>query len=113
VEDRIVSAPADGGQTVGGCVVWIAWTLGGNLVLLTLLIFVMREQQWELTGKDVAFWAVVATVVGLRYIDLTRFGGRQIDGSPAYPGLFKTYALRFVGGWLVLWALAHSVEWLP
>jgi len=112
VEESSVSARVGEGQSVGGCLVWVGWTLGGNLVLLTLFIFIMREHQWALTGKDAAFWGVVATVLALRHIDLTRFGGRQIDGSPAPPGLFKGYALRFVGLWLALWALAHSVEWL-
>ena len=127
MEDRVVAARAGeaqsvgtqsigaqpvAAQSVGGCVVWLAWMAVGNLVLMTLLIFVMREGQWTLTGKDAMFWGVVALVLALRYFDLTRLGGRQIDGSPAPPGLFKLYALRFVGTWLVLWALAHSTQFL-
>jgi hypothetical protein len=117
VEDRVVSVRTDesqsvGGQSVGGCVVWLGWMAVGNLVLLPLSIFIMREGRWTLSGKDLAFWLVVPAVLALRYIDLTRFGGRQVDGSPAPPGLFKVYALRFVGAWLVVWALAHSVQWL-
>lgn len=112
MEERVVSAPAGEGQSVGGCVVWLGWMAAGNLVLLTLLIFVMREGRWTLTGKDAFFWGVVATVLALRYIDLTRLGGKQVDGSPAPPGMFKLYTLRFVGTWLVLWALAHSTQFL-
>lgn len=112
MEERVVSASADEGKSVGGCVVWLGWMAAGNLVLMTLVIFVMREGRWTLTGKDAIFWGVVAAVLVLRYIDLTRFGGRQVDGSPAPPGLFKLYALRFVGTWLALWAIAHSTQFL-
>lgn len=112
VESQSVGAQPVAAQSVGGCVVWLGWMAVGNLVLLPLLIFIMREGRWTLGGKDLAFWLVVAAVLALRYIDLTRFGGRQVDGSPATPGLFKVYTLRFVGTWLVLWALAHSVQWL-
>jgi hypothetical protein len=81
--------------------------------LLMLVIFLMREHQWTLTVKDALFWGVVVTVLVLRYVDLTRLGGQRIDGSPAPPGLFRAYALQFVGVWLGLWVLAHSVQWLP
>lgn len=112
MEERVVSADADETRSVGGCVVWIGWMAVGNLVLLPLLIFIMREGRWTLTGKDAFFWGVVAAVLALRYIDLTHLGGRQVDGSPATPGLFKLYALRFVGTWLALWVLAHSTQFL-
>jgi hypothetical protein len=87
--------------------------IGGNLVLLFLVLLAVRKGEWTLTGLDVAFWLVVVAVPALRYIDITRFGGRQSDGAPAQPGTLKTFALRFVGLWAVLWVLAHSVQLLP
>jgi len=112
VEERVVSAGAGEGQSVSGCVVWLGWMLGGNLVLLALVLLIMREGRWSLSGKDALFFGVIAVVLALRYVDLTRFGGKQVDGTPAPPGLFKSYAPKFVGTWLALWAVAHSVEWL-
>lgn len=99
-------------QSPLGCVVWMGWLVVGNLVLLGIALTLMRKGHWTLGFLDVVYFGVMALTLCLRYVDLTRFGGRTADGAPAPPGLFPRYAARFAGTWVALWALAHSVEWL-
>jgi formate C-acetyltransferase len=48
----------------------------GNAVLLMLALSIARVQPWTATWRDLAYGAVLFGVLWVRWIDVTRFGGR-------------------------------------
>ena len=93
-----------------GCLagmVRIIWMMVGNGALLLLAVLITEEKPFS--GLDVAFWATVAALILLRYIDITRLSGLTADGRPASLKHWRRYALFLLliagGGWV----LAHGV----
>ena len=47
-------------------------------------------------------------MLGVRYLDIRKFGGRTADGAaPATMAHWRRYALLLIGVCLLLWTLAH------
>lgn len=89
-----------------GGVIRLVWLAAGNAALVFIAIaMAQRRAVWAL---DLTFWAIVAGLIVLRYIDITRFGGLTTDGEPASLQHWRRYLvlLLLVAG--VLWALAHG-----
>lgn len=99
--DRGASKPAS------GCVLRLAWLLGGHAVLLCIAILIARDTQWTLTRKDIAFWCVAASVLLLRYVDVRWFDTRGVDGTPVTARDHRRFAVVCVGVWLALWIGSH------
>lgn len=99
-------------QSPVGCFVWLGWMIAANVALVALAILIVRESRWTLTAKDAVFWAVVAAALALRHVDLEHYGGRSPQAGSSAPRTFARYAAAMLGTWGVLWALAHSVQWL-
>jgi len=93
-----------------GClagIVRILWLEVGNAALLLLTVLITEQR--ALSGLDISFWAIVAALIIVRYIDITRLNGLTSDGEPASLRHWRRYALLLVliaGG---AWALAHWV----
>jgi hypothetical protein len=82
----------------------------GNLVLVAVALSIMRAPRWTLTARDALFWAAVAAALALRWLDVTRLGGRTADGKPATRAHWVRYALSVAALSGLLWAAAHSVH---
>jgi hypothetical protein len=84
----------------------------GNAALLLLTVSILQEPSWTLTAKDAVFWSTVTAVLVLRYVDVTRLGGRTADGQPATWGHLVRHAVALLVLSAVLWTLAQSVQLL-
>lgn len=99
-------APAEHMGCLAG-VVRIIWMMVGNGALLLLAVLITEKKSFS--GLDVAFWAIVAALILLRYIDITRLNGLTADGEPGSLKHWHRYVLFLLllaGG---VWVLAHGV----
>lgn len=90
-----------------GLIVRLIWMLVGNAALALLAVHIV--QAGSFSAVDVLFWAVVAAMVGVRYIDVTHLGGLTAEGEPASLRHWQRYTLYLVGASTGLYALAHAV----
>ena len=99
------------GQTgTCGCLVRVGWMLIGNALLL-LSAFSIAIGGGALSWVDGAFWAVVAAVIGIRYLDIAKMGGATAAGQPATMSHWRRYVLLLVVFSLAAWCIAHLVAW--
>ena len=93
-----------------GClalIVRLIWMLFGNAALALLAVQIV--QAGSFSAVDVLFWAVVAAMVGVRYIDVTRFGGLTAEGEPASLRHWQRYTGYLLAASAGLYTLAHAV----
>jgi hypothetical protein len=101
-----VSPPAESMGCIAG-LVRITWLLFGNVVPFFLAVFIAQRSGFS--ALDLFFWAAVAGLILLRYVDITRLGGLTGDGEPATLRHWRRYSLRLLLIFAVVWALAHLV----
>lgn len=101
--------PVPGPDQPSGCLpalLRVTWLLFGNAVLLILAGQVSKHREAGLA--DVLFFAALAMMLGVRYLDVTVFHGRTSDGRQA---TLRDWA-RWAAGMAVvgsgLWALARA-----
>ncbi len=87
----------------------IVWMGAGNAVLLMLALSIARVQPWTATWRDLAYGAVLFGVLWVRWIDVTRFGGRTADGDPASKRDWQRWATAVLVVAGAAWALAQSL----
>ena len=94
-----------------GCLMRLTWLLGGNIVLGALTLNKLEQPPWTFTPGDLLFWLLVAAVVGVRYVDVKRFGGTTVSAAPATNRHVARYAVRFVAIWTLVWLAAQSIQY--
>ena len=94
----------------GGLVVRIFWLMGGNLALLMLAVFIF--QKGTFSAFDIAFWAIVAGLILIRYLDITRLKGLTSNSEPATLKHWRIYVVKLLAASGVLWGLAHGIPYL-
>ena len=93
-----------------GCLSTIArvmWILVGNFALLILMVLIV--QKGTLSFLDIVFWAVVATILFIRYADIKWLKGIGPDLQPATMKDWGRHArlLIIIAG--VAWVVAHAL----
>jgi hypothetical protein len=92
-----------------GALARLFWMLVGNAGLFLVALAIAEKGSGGTWTADVAFWAVVASLVLVRHLDIARLGGATASGSPASLRDWYRYT-----GWLLLvasvvWLIAHAV----
>ena len=110
-EDR--PNPAEHGQLVKydspqGCLLRLFWMAFGNLALLLLILSISNQHGF--TFLDGLYWVIVAALASGRYIDITRFAGLTIDGTPATKHHFRRYATWLFVVAMGCWTAAHWLQ---
>ena len=96
-------------QEPAGCLAAIArvfWLLVGNAILFFLAVYI--GETGTMSALDIAFWAVVAALGVVRYVDITRLNGLTTDGEPASLRHWRRYVVALVLGSAALWGSAHT-----
>ncbi|MGH9147011.1 MAG: hypothetical protein ACRD1Q_09900 [Vicinamibacterales bacterium] len=78
-----------------GCLLRLFWMAIGNLALLVLILSISNQQGFTLL--DGLYWVVVTALASARYIDITRFAGLTVDGTPRLRSTTSVVTRR---GWL-------------
>lgn len=87
----------------------LAWMLFGNLALLACAAVIARDDLAPLSLLSGLFWAIVGGLIGLRYLDITRYDGQTSKGEPATLKDWKRYSVGLTTISLAVWALAIIV----
>jgi len=93
-----------------GLVVRMIWLLAGNAALFILAILIFQRRGFS--ALDVGFWAIVATLVLLRYMDITRLKGLTSNSEPATLRHWRMYVIRLLLASATMWGLAHGIPHL-
>lgn len=96
-----------------GCLslaVRMIWLMGGNLALFMLAILVFHKHTFS--AFDIAFWAIVAALILIRYIDISRLKGLTSNSEPATLKHWRMYVVKLLVGSTAVWGLAHGIPYL-
>lgn len=84
----------------------LAWMVVGNLALLSCAAIIARDDLAPLSILSGIFWVVVAALIGVRYVDITRYQGQTSKGEPATLSDWKRYSVGLTVIAAALWAAA-------
>ena len=101
--------PPPSHDSASGCLVRLSWMLIGNVALFISGIFIARHAGGFLSVADAAFWAVVTLMIGVRYLDISRFKGQTVMAGPATMGHWRRYVAIILLAALAGWGLAHAL----
>lgn len=93
-----------------GLVARMIWLLAGNAALLMLAILIFQKRGFS--ALDAVFWAIVAGLVLLRYMDITRLKGLTSNSEPATVKHWRIYTIKLLLASTALWGLAHGTPYL-
>jgi hypothetical protein len=93
-----------------GLVVRMIWLLAGNAALLMMAILIFQKR--GISFLDAGFWAIVAVLVLLRYMDITRLKGLTSNSEPATLKHWRSYVVKLLLASLALWVMAHGIPYL-
>jgi hypothetical protein len=96
-------------ETELGCLTRLSWMLFGNVGILISAVFIAKHKGSFLSYADLAYWLVIAFLIGMRYIDITRMHGLTATGEPATINNWRKYVLYMVIFSCVLWGIVHAV----
>lgn len=89
-----------------GAIVRLSWLAVGSGALFVLTLVIGKSGR--LSALDALYWVVVAGMIALRHIDITRLGGLTSDCGPATLRDWRRYVVRLLGTAGVLWVSAHT-----
>ncbi|HET8712069.1 MAG TPA: hypothetical protein VFM23_00115 [Gemmatimonadales bacterium] len=82
--------------------------VAGNLALFALVLSIFNQDGFSLL--DGAYWLVVVALAAIRYIDIKRFAGQTVDGTPATMAHFRRYGTRLLLVATGLWIFVHVLQ---
>jgi hypothetical protein len=81
--------------------------LAGNAALILMFFLIMGRG--EFTGIDIAYWAVIVTLILLRFVDITRLNGMTANAEPATTVHWRRYAILLLTIAGSAWILLHII----
>jgi hypothetical protein len=75
----------------------------GVVALGTSALTLFRADHSVLSVPSVMLWLVAATMIGARWLDISRFNGLTAEGQPASPRHLRRYAVGVGAAAAALW----------
>lgn len=107
--DPTGSVPEPEAASSAGCLVRLLWLIAGPLAfMLGIGLLVHPGRSLPIIGHSL-LWGAALSMVGIRYLDVTRFEGLRSDGKPSTLSDFRRYAVQvlalaaLVSGAVALW----------
>lgn len=94
---------------VMGAVARLYWMLVGNAALYLIALAIVEKGRDGAWTTDVAFWAVVVSLMLVRYVDIALLSGATASGKPASLRDWSRYMGRLLLFASVVWIVAHAV----
>lgn len=107
--DELATEGRGSNDSLVGCFARLFWMAIGNIALILVAIGILRKPAWTFSWLDAAFWAVVLGVLGVRYLEVTRLGGLDVDGKPVTRRTLMRYAIGVGSTGAVLWCAVQSI----
>lgn len=96
-------------STFTGCFVRLFWMGAGNLLLLMFAVLIAQKETFDVSVYDLGLWVIVAAMVCVRYVDITRLGGQTTEGQPATVAHWRSYSLGLASVAFLMWIVAHAL----
>lgn len=93
-----------------GCLARLFWLMFGNMAVLLCAVYILRNRVPFFSPPDAVFWAAVALLIGVRYIDIKHLQGTTSEGKPATLTDWRRYVGMLVASTAGLWVVAHVVS---
>lgn len=88
-----------------GCLLRMFWMAAGNLALVMTVVLIVQRRAFSVL--DGVYWVIVAALIAVRYVDITRFDGLTASAEPATLRDLGRYALGLVVTAATVWLMAH------
>ena len=100
----------DSQEGASGCLLRVYWMVIGH-ALVAAMAYRIAQADGLLTAADLFFWLFVTSLIGVRYVDINRFGGRTAEGRPATMRHWQRYSLLVLGVDAIVWMVSHCVNY--
>lgn len=98
--------------TVSGLLARVYWILVAHAALSVFTLKIATSNGWGFSMFDLAFGANLVGLVVVRYLDITRLGGRTSHNEPATLVHWRRYSAYAVLVWGLVWFAAHGLAGL-
>lgn len=98
--------------TLISAVARLYWMLAGNAILYLLALTIVQQGHRRASTTDVAFFAVVASLILVRYLDIAWLRGATASGKPASLGDWYRYVAWLLPLSLAVWIIARATAWI-
>jgi len=88
----------------------IYWMLLGPVLSFVAASLIARHATWSFGWRDLLFWALLVSVLAVRWVDVRRFAGTTADGDPATLDDVRRHGLILGAVGVVLWIVVHMVH---
>jgi hypothetical protein len=107
--DSNISAPKQADARGLSTLARLYWMLVGNGILVLLALAITQDRLQRAWTTDAAFWAVVASLVLVRYLDVARLGGKTASGEPASLRDWYRYSRGLLLLAAVVWIVLRAI----
>jgi hypothetical protein len=107
-EQRQGTPPSQEGEVLAR-MVRLTWRILGNFLLFIFLILMIVGSPEARVVINIVFWAVVAGLIVLRYIDIRVFQGRTADDNPATLKDWLHYSIGLAAMAGIFWVIAQAI----
>jgi len=90
-----------------GCLLRLLWMFVGHGALYLALGTIAATRAPLPSYLDGIAGASIVLILGLRYLDITRFAGSTAQGEPATLADWRRHAVWLIGVTIPIWLLAH------
>ena len=101
-----VSQPASKPRSI---ILRLHWMILGAAALATCALFLLQGGHSAVSLPSFAMWGIAASMVGARWLDISRFHGLTADGVPATTSHLRRYALGVGAATAALWSGALAI----
>lgn len=92
---------------LAGRLLRIFWLAGGNAIIYTAWVIILLSSAPLPCMLDAVVLITVGLMIGARRVDITRFGGRTLDGQPATLADWRRHVAIIVGSAALGEFIAH------
>jgi hypothetical protein len=87
------------------------WVLAGNAIAGFLAVSIALHGH-AVSWRDLAYGAAVASMIAVRFVDVTRLSGTTADGAPATLSAWRRYAIMLLLVCAGVWMGAHGIAFV-
>ncbi len=104
IRSRSRDAQEQEGASAVGIVFRLGWLVVGPLCMVGYLMHLGRHDPPLISLMSLGFWALVAAIIIVRYIDVQKYDGETTNGVTATMKDFRGYVVRLLAAGGVAWA---------
>jgi len=99
-------------EGTGSCLARLCWMVIGNVILLVCAVSILGHHSSFFSVADLIFWATIALLIGVRYLDIKRLKGLTAAGEPASMAHWRRYVGILLAVCAAAWGAAHAAAYL-